>query len=173
MITTFEICLVWIKYILIMFLFGIMSILSIILFPISYFFRYIIKWDILYFLLSNDPNDGDIGGEWWLLKNNLSSGFFTSWRWTIRNSAWYFKTTVFLPDWNPDNYRLTRVVSNTIGRPLDWVTQEMRGTNHAYFNSNGNTYFRYSFTNNFINMYMGVGGKRYVFKLRRSYKAIN
>jgi hypothetical protein len=166
----FQIVTAWVRYGLIMLTFFVMSILSITLFPLSYFFRYKTKWDILFFLLSNDPNDADKGGEWWLMKNNLSPGFFTSWRWTIRNPAWWFKTSVFVPDWNVENYLILKVISNTVSHPMDWVEADMRGKNHCYFKSKDNFYFRYSYTNNYISTLMGARHKKYVFKLRRSHK---
>lgn len=166
-----QILAAWISYLLIVSTFSIMSILSIILFPIAYFFRYKTKWDLFFFLLSNDPNDGDRGGQWWLQKNNLSPGFFTSWRWTMRNPAWWYKSSVFIPDWDLDNYTIVKVLSNTVSNPMEWVKQDMRGKNHCYFKSKGNLYFRYSCTNKYINTYMGVRKNRYVFKFRRSHKA--
>jgi hypothetical protein len=169
MILYLEILFVWIKYILVMLVNGIMSLLSIILFPISYFFRYKTPWDIFFFLLSNDVDDGDIGAEWWLEKNNLKPGFWTSWKWTIRNSAWWFKNVVFVPKWDAEKYKIVLIVANTIDHPMRWVSQSMRGINHCYYRVEGRLYFRFSFTNNLINMYFGMGSKRYVFKCRRSY----
>lgn len=165
-----QIVTAWIQYLLIMVSFAVMSILSIVLFPIAYFFRYKTRWDIFFSLLSNDPNDGDKGGQWWLQKNNISPGFFTSWRWTIRNPAWWYKTSVFVPKWDRDNYEILKIIANTVSSPMDWVEADMRGKNHCYFTSLGNTYFRYSYTNKYISTLMGARQSKYVFKLRRSHK---
>lgn len=157
----------WTKFFAVqVFLFFPVGMLSVILYPISYFFRYVLKLDLFYYLL-NSTVDGDFGDDNWRQKHNLEKGFWTGWRWTLRNSAWNFKG-LFRPKWRAGETEAFETIKNTFDNKWQWASKSGRqyGLNHCYYIVDGTTYGRFSFADRYSEIQLGAGGDGYKFKLK-------
>jgi hypothetical protein len=169
MIANKDILLFWLRFTLMTIIRFPLEVLSVVLFPISYFFRYVLKIDLFYYLL-NSTEDGDFGAKWWRDREGLKPSFFTAWRWTLRNPAWNIHE-VLKPKWN-GAYTDVRTIKNTIGgrNPLAWASHytDTYGTNHVYYRVDGKVYGRYSTTEIKYGQTFQAGttGQRYNLKWR-------
>ncbi len=163
-ITDRDIANFWLKWAVVILLRFPVEILSVVLFPLSYWMRYKVQVDLFYYLL-NSTKDGDYGADWWLEREGLKKSFWSAWRWTLRNPAWNFNE-IIKPVWT-GYYTDVRVIENTIGgdNPLIWADHysETYGTNHVYYRVKGKVYGRYSTTELAIGkrFQAGTEGKRY------------
>lgn len=144
---------------------GAFFIFSLPLMPIAFSLKHDFRINIPPFKwMLNDTKDGDYGAQWWKDKHGIKKdSFWTAYRWWLRNSNWNFKLLFK----TPPTGEIIKVISNEVKSPLFWVNQKHRGTNHAYYWADKRLWPRYSFTNNVLNVYMGVES-RYILKVRRS-----
>jgi hypothetical protein len=167
MITNSAIFKFWFRFFGVQFLYLLAIIPSIVLFPVSYFFRYVIKRD-WFWLLLNSTEDGDFGADWWLNREKLNKSFWSAWRWTIRNPAWNFHELI-KPEWN-GTYTDVRTINNTIGgkNPLVWASHYagVYGLNHVYYRVNGKVYGRFGYAKKGTTIQAGTTGNRYNLKFR-------
>lgn len=156
----------WIRYAAIIISFIPMSILSIVLFPVSYLFRYKIKKD-WFKLLLNDTVDGDFGADWWLEENNLTKSFWSAWRWTCRNSAWNYKISI-KPKWNGGKTDWFKTVKNTLVGKWTWADRDKGyyGFNHCYYIIENIMYGRLSYATEYFELQLGAAGNRYKFRIK-------
>ena len=166
-------------------IFLIMYILGIVLFPIHYGFRKLIrKHKIVPFWWFLDTSEADYisntyGDTTWRethVKNFASAGWikriWIGFRWVaIRNSHWNFKLLV-APKTGPyedKDIKVNRTIPETNG--LVFCNYDIIGKQYAFFTVDGKRYFRYSFTKNtwffgkkVWNLQFGTSEVRYIYK---------
>lgn len=156
----------WLKYFPLMLLFGIMSAISVPIFPLAYFFRIKLGWDLFWPFL----NDETLSGErWWLLKYKLDpKSFWTKWRWNIRNTAWNFKL-LFKPTWVFKHVKnFTTIYSTTINK-WGWPNRDKPATygfDFIFYTVFGKVYSRLGYANKWFELQMGSAGNRYKFRMK-------
>lgn len=79
------------RYIAVQFLYLIVIIIGIILFPVFYAYRFWLGKDFIFFDSSENSIYGDPD---WLYENQLSNNMWTAWRWAMRNPSWNFHTHI-------------------------------------------------------------------------------
>lgn len=164
-----SIILFWIRFFIIKIVIeGTFLICSIPLVPVAFLLKHKFGINVPPFKwMLNDTIDGDYGDPNWLNRMGLEPGLWSAFRWWWRNPVWNFKL-LFAPKSHAES-TIIKVFKHEVGpTPFMWVRQDLRGTNHLYYIIDGTLYGRFSYCNDYINIYLGIGGRRHILKIRRS-----
>lgn len=171
----------WLFY----FLIGIMTLISIFTYWLVYPFRVIIRrhkwtwigWFLWLFLNDDEKNKNgynDFGAEWWLKEINVNVNedsfylkrLYYAYRWSVfRNGVYNLQLS------NKPKYGVKENIIEVINEPKEyhiftWRNKQIKGKQFVKWTVKGVKYFRYSFTNNWINIMYGYSEIRLILKVR-------